>query len=175
MVLLLELPSSVPMEARLLFGSSIPSLKQKNKWVVLRNNFSGPQLRSWDLCSHRRINGAMLVRLRRRRVEAMSSILNAKSMNLNEYMITVDKPLGIRFAQTINGTVFVHALKKGVSDQVQCSDIYFLPCSGPLSLMFSFLPFFLFWAHLILTESNFTVPNLSRISSVSSNSLVFEV
>lgn len=55
----------------------------------------------------------MLVRLQRIRVEAMTSTLNAKDMNLNEYMITFDKPLGIRFAQTINGTVFVHALKKG--------------------------------------------------------------
>eukprot|EP00252_Welwitschia_mirabilis_P019533 TRINITY_DN4539_c0_g1_i2.p1 TRINITY_DN4539_c0_g1~~TRINITY_DN4539_c0_g1_i2.p1 ORF type:complete len:614 (+),score=116.43 TRINITY_DN4539_c0_g1_i2:112-1953(+) len=34
-------------------------------------------------------------------------------LNLQEYMISLDRPLGIRFAVTINGTVFVHSLKKG--------------------------------------------------------------
>ena len=34
-------------------------------------------------------------------------------MNLNEYMVTLDKPLGIRFALSLDGKVFVHALKKG--------------------------------------------------------------
>lgn len=35
-------------------------------------------------------------------------------MNLNEYMVTLEKPLGIRFALSLHGKVFVHALKKGV-------------------------------------------------------------
>lgn len=35
-------------------------------------------------------------------------------MNLNEYMVTLEKPLGIRFALSADGKVFVHALKKGV-------------------------------------------------------------
>ena len=35
-------------------------------------------------------------------------------MNLNEYMVTLEKPLGIRFALSVHGKVFVHALKKGV-------------------------------------------------------------
>lgn len=34
-------------------------------------------------------------------------------MNLNEYMVTLDKPLGIRFALSLDGKIFVHALKKG--------------------------------------------------------------
>ncbi|GAV83635.1 DSPc domain-containing protein [Cephalotus follicularis] len=34
-------------------------------------------------------------------------------MNLNEYMVTLDKPLGIRFALSIDGKIFVHALKQG--------------------------------------------------------------
>lgn len=34
-------------------------------------------------------------------------------MNLNEYMVTLEKPLGIRFALSADGKVFVHALKKG--------------------------------------------------------------
>lgn len=35
-------------------------------------------------------------------------------MNLNEYMVTLEKPLGIRFALSVDGKIFVHALKKGV-------------------------------------------------------------
>lgn len=34
-------------------------------------------------------------------------------MNLNEYMVTLDKPLGIRFALSVDGKIFVHSLKKG--------------------------------------------------------------
>ncbi|KAH6781323.1 hypothetical protein C2S51_006616 [Perilla frutescens var. frutescens] len=34
-------------------------------------------------------------------------------MNLNEYMVTLEKPLGIRFALSVDGKVFVHALQKG--------------------------------------------------------------
>jgi hypothetical protein len=35
-------------------------------------------------------------------------------MNLNEYMVTLEKPLGIRFALSVDGKIFVHALKRGV-------------------------------------------------------------
>ncbi|KAK4488499.1 hypothetical protein RD792_004263, partial [Penstemon davidsonii] len=34
-------------------------------------------------------------------------------MNLNEYLVTLEKPLGIRFALSLDGKVFVHALQKG--------------------------------------------------------------
>ncbi|CAK9154290.1 unnamed protein product [Ilex paraguariensis] len=44
------------------------------------------------------------------RVFAMSSTFK---MNLNEYMVTLEKPLGIRFALSVDGKIFVHALKKG--------------------------------------------------------------
>ncbi|KAK3011270.1 hypothetical protein RJ639_012015 [Escallonia herrerae] len=45
------------------------------------------------------------------RVFAMSP--STFKMNLNEYMVTLDRPLGIRFALSVDGKVFVHALKKG--------------------------------------------------------------
>ncbi|KAK6913105.1 hypothetical protein RJ641_022706 [Dillenia turbinata] len=49
------------------------------------------------------------------RVYAVSSDSNGSlKMNLNEYMVTLDKPLGIRFALSADGKIFVHALKKGV-------------------------------------------------------------
>lgn len=40
----------------------------------------------------------------------------AGAMRLNEYMVTVDRPLGVRFALGVDGRVFVHSLRKGVSD-----------------------------------------------------------
>lgn len=55
-------------------------------------------------------------RLPRRRVVAMSSSnVSSFKMNLNEYMVVLEKPLGIRFALSVDGKIFVHALKKGVS------------------------------------------------------------
>lgn len=54
---------------------------------------------------------------RRRRgspVGAMSSSNSSSfKMNLNEYMIALEKPLGIRFAISVDGKVLVHALMKG--------------------------------------------------------------
>lgn len=40
---------------------------------------------------------------------------SAFKMNLNEYLVTLDKPLGIRFALTSDGKIIVHSLAKGVS------------------------------------------------------------
>ncbi|KAE8799424.1 phosphoglucan phosphatase LSF1, chloroplastic [Hordeum vulgare] len=34
-------------------------------------------------------------------------------MNLNEYMVAVDRPLGLHFALAVDGRVFVHSLKRG--------------------------------------------------------------
>ncbi|XP_078429203.1 phosphoglucan phosphatase LSF1, chloroplastic [Wolffia australiana] len=34
-------------------------------------------------------------------------------MNFNEYMVTLDKPLGIRFALSLDGAILVHSLRKG--------------------------------------------------------------
>lgn len=42
-----------------------------------------------------------------------SDTASSFKMNLNEYMVTLEKPLGIRFALSADGKVFVHALKKG--------------------------------------------------------------
>ncbi|XP_010550123.1 PREDICTED: phosphoglucan phosphatase LSF1, chloroplastic isoform X2 [Tarenaya hassleriana] len=48
------------------------------------------------------------------RVSAMSSSFSSSfKMNLNEYMVTLEKPLGIRFALSADGKIFVHAIKKG--------------------------------------------------------------
>ena len=43
-----------------------------------------------------------------------SRVFAELKMNLNEYMVTLEKPLGIRFAKSADGKVFVHALQKGV-------------------------------------------------------------
>jgi hypothetical protein len=40
---------------------------------------------------------------------------NKYKINLDEYMVTLDRPLGIRFAQTLDGKIFVEALAKQVS------------------------------------------------------------
>lgn len=51
------------------------------------------------------------------KVFAMSDSSSSSSsfkMNLNEYMVTLEKPLGIRFAISVDGRIFVHSLKKGV-------------------------------------------------------------
>ncbi|XP_066327220.1 phosphoglucan phosphatase LSF1, chloroplastic-like [Miscanthus floridulus] len=37
----------------------------------------------------------------------------AGPMRLNEYMVAVDRPLGVRFALGVDGRVFVHSLRKG--------------------------------------------------------------
>lgn len=58
------------------------------------------------------------------RVSAMSS--NSFKMNLNEYMVTLDKPLGIRFALSADGKIFVHALKKGVFLVILCDNMLFV-------------------------------------------------
>lgn len=42
-----------------------------------------------------------------------SNVPSPSKMNLNEYMVILDKPLGIRFAISVDGKIFVHALKKG--------------------------------------------------------------
>ncbi|KAF6165574.1 hypothetical protein GIB67_022745 [Kingdonia uniflora] len=43
----------------------------------------------------------------------VAMISAAFKMNLNEYMVTLEKPLGVRFAVSLDGKIFVHAMKKG--------------------------------------------------------------
>ncbi|KAE9605119.1 putative Dual specificity protein phosphatase [Lupinus albus] len=58
---------------------------------------------------HRRNAGMIAVR-----IFAMSgNSSSAFKMNLNEYLVTLDKPLGIRFALTVDGKIIVHSLTKG--------------------------------------------------------------
>ncbi|XP_031116227.1 phosphoglucan phosphatase LSF1, chloroplastic [Ipomoea triloba] len=56
-------------------------------------------------------------RLPRRRISRViamaASNVSSFKMNLNEYMVVLEKPLGIRFALSVDGKIFVHALKKG--------------------------------------------------------------
>ncbi|KAK2413794.1 phosphoglucan phosphatase DSP4, amyloplastic [Trifolium repens] len=54
--------------------------------------------------------------LKNHKIIAMSSNNNNSStfkMNLNEYLVTLEKPLGIRFALTSDGKIIVHSLAKG--------------------------------------------------------------
>lgn len=51
---------------------------------------------------------------------------SAGRMNLNEYMVAVDRPLGLRFALAVDGRVFVHSLKRGVKLQ-PCNVILSVP------------------------------------------------
>ncbi|PSS30383.1 Phosphoglucan phosphatase [Actinidia chinensis var. chinensis] len=84
------------------------------------NSFTSSSFLGRDLCfsNGRSVFGcAEKCRFNRRifRVLAMSSSSSCSSfkMYLNEYMVTLEKPLGIRFALSVDGKIFVHALKKG--------------------------------------------------------------
>ncbi|KAL6518837.1 Phosphoglucan phosphatase lsf1, chloroplastic [Orobanche hederae] len=77
--------------------------------VVFNSLFWG---RSLDLCDREARE-----KRQRRSNERISRVFAVASteckMNLNEYMVTLDRPLGIRFALSLDGKVFVHALQKG--------------------------------------------------------------
>ncbi|XP_020267923.1 phosphoglucan phosphatase LSF1, chloroplastic isoform X4 [Asparagus officinalis] len=47
------------------------------------------------------------------RVFAAADQAAFRKMNLNEYMVTLERPLGIRFALSVDGRIFVHSMKKG--------------------------------------------------------------
>lgn len=51
--------------------------------------------------------------LRSVRIAAMAD-RSLQKMNLNEYMVTLERPLGIRFALSADGKVFVHSMQRGV-------------------------------------------------------------
>ncbi|KAL0377425.1 UNVERIFIED_CONTAM: Phosphoglucan phosphatase LSF1, chloroplastic [Sesamum radiatum] len=92
------------------FPSGFSSIEKKlrNSRVVIHSSF-------WGGCLDLNDGNAKEKKQRSSggssRVYAMSS--NEFKMNLNEYMVTLDKPLGIRFALSLDGKVFVHALQKG--------------------------------------------------------------
>ncbi|XP_058088999.1 phosphoglucan phosphatase LSF1, chloroplastic isoform X2 [Magnolia sinica] len=64
-------------------------------------------------------HGVSRVRVRSARLDGMVLAMSVGTeagpfkMNLNEYMVTLEKPLGIRFALSVDGKIFVHSLKKG--------------------------------------------------------------
>ncbi|VFQ91897.1 unnamed protein product [Cuscuta campestris] len=78
---------------------------------------SGRRSAFWDreVCLSNGLAAEKRLPRRRRvsRVGAMSSSNSSFSMNLNEYMVALEKPLGIRFAISLDGKVLVHALMKG--------------------------------------------------------------
>ncbi|CAN1806115.1 Phosphoglucan phosphatase LSF1, chloroplastic [Linum perenne] len=85
--------------------------------------FPGRDLNSFGLKEYRShvlfasgIVRAKRVRTRDARICAMSATNGASSspaMHLNEYMVTLDRPLGIRFALSLDGKIIVHSLKRG--------------------------------------------------------------
>ncbi|KAM7267493.1 hypothetical protein ACFE04_009659 [Oxalis oulophora] len=58
-------------------------------------------------------NARLTTRFNGTKIYAMSTNSSFVNMNLNEYMVTLEKPLGIRFALSLDGKIFVHALKRG--------------------------------------------------------------
>ncbi|KAI4389094.1 hypothetical protein MLD38_001357 [Melastoma candidum] len=65
----------------------LPSLSRRQGWLLPCRQFSGIRATLRDPAPSR--------------------------INLNEYMVTLEKPLGIRFAMAADGRVYVHALKRG--------------------------------------------------------------
>ncbi|KAL1538568.1 Phosphoglucan phosphatase lsf1, chloroplastic [Salvia divinorum] len=79
---------------------------RRSSAAVIRSSFWGGGL---ELC-----DAEARARRRQRWLARRSSRVFAElKMNLNEYMVTLEKPLGIRFAKSADGKVFVHALQKG--------------------------------------------------------------
>ncbi|GLT33258.1 hypothetical protein SLA2020_078620 [Shorea laevis] len=73
------------------------------------SSFFGREARFLDGVSRRmvRLGGGIV------RVYAMSGKDSSYKMNLNEYMVTLEKPLGLRFALSADGKILVHAIKRG--------------------------------------------------------------
>lgn len=118
-MVLLSFPCSIPSEA----VRGCPNSRQLDNAVVIRSSIMGTHLRSGpksaeNMCFR---HGGPITPPRRvqGKANALSEsgvgtlTLNANKISLNEYMITLEKPLGIRFALSINGTLYVHALRKG--------------------------------------------------------------
>lgn len=78
-------------------------------------DFFGKDLRSCNVVVTEKQNKFITTKRFASKVVAMSSSdpHHQFKMNLSEYMVTLDRPLGIRFAVSIDGNIFVHSLKKG--------------------------------------------------------------
>ncbi|KAL3322611.1 hypothetical protein AABB24_039950 [Solanum stoloniferum] len=92
-------------------GNFSSSSSDKLQKCVVFSSFWGVELCFND----GRFTASSAVKRRQYRpISVMSSSSDSPfNMNLNEYMVTLVKPLGIRFALSVDGKVFVHALKKG--------------------------------------------------------------
>lgn len=73
----------------------------------LSASFYGGETRLLDGGRKLRFGGGIL------RVRAMSNADSSYKMNLNEYMVTLEKPLGLRFALSADGKIIVHGIKRG--------------------------------------------------------------
>ncbi|GER29488.1 hypothetical protein STAS_05349 [Striga asiatica] len=82
--------------------------KARNSNVAFDSSFRPGGL---GLCDELQMKRRLRPSGRNSRVFVMSS--GELKMNLNEYMVTLDRPLGIRFALSLDGRIFVHALQKG--------------------------------------------------------------
>ncbi|EPS58452.1 hypothetical protein M569_16362, partial [Genlisea aurea] len=91
------------------FCSGETKAKSSNAAAIRRSSFWGTPP---DLCYRGEKERSSFDGRGIRKILSMSSS-NELKMNLNEYMVTLDKPLGIRFALSLDGKVFVHALQKG--------------------------------------------------------------
>lgn len=78
----------------------------------LASSFWGSQV---SFFADEKSSRGLVKKVKRRRIDVVLAMDSSSfKMNLNEYMVTLEKPLGIRFALSVNGKIFVHALKKGV-------------------------------------------------------------
>ncbi|CAN4115610.1 unnamed protein product [Withania somnifera] len=93
------------------FNGSFASSSDKLQKCVIFASFWGVELCFKDgrFAASSAVKGRQYLRL----CVMSSSSDSPFKMNLNEYMVTLEKPLGIRFALSVDGKVFVHALKKG--------------------------------------------------------------
>lgn len=131
----LQLPN-----CRVFNDANFSSSSDKLQKCVVFSSFWGV-----ELCfSDARLTASSAVKRRQYRpISAMSSSSDSPfNMNLNEYMVTLVKPLGIRFALSVDGKVFVHALKKGVSMFSQLKSLHLNSCDFTIC-NYPFLPSYL--------------------------------
>ncbi|KAH6791063.1 hypothetical protein C2S51_006069 [Perilla frutescens var. frutescens] len=89
-------------------AAGLSSVRMRSS-VAIRSSFWGGGLDLRDEKARARRRRLLARRTARVFVVPCSEL----KMNLNEYMVTLEKPLGIRFALSVDGKVFVHALQKG--------------------------------------------------------------
>lgn len=83
---------------------------------LLGGNVGGERARAWmGVKGAERRREALVVKASSANSVATGVVkTNKYKINLDEYMVTLEKPIGIRFAQTLSGNVYVEALAKKV-------------------------------------------------------------